>query len=71
MTRTQIEISLGLLIVIISATVLVFIGIDEEGTLAALKSLRIDVIEPLIAEHKGRVVKLMGDGILVEFRSAA
>lgn len=46
------------------------IGADEEGTLAALKSLRTDFIEPLIVEHRGRVVKLMGDGFLVEFQSA-
>lgn len=43
---------------------------DEEGTLAALKALRGDLIEPLIAENRGRVVKLMGDGFLVEFASA-
>ena len=42
---------------------------DEVGTIAALKILRQDVIEPLIAEHRGRIVKLMGDGILVEFHS--
>jgi adenylate cyclase len=46
------------------------IGADEEGTLTALKSLRTDVIEPLINEHQGRIVKLMGDGFLVEFQSA-
>lgn len=46
------------------------IGLDEEGTLAAFKSLRTDYVEPLIAEHRGRVVKLMGDGFLVEFQSA-
>jgi TolB-like protein/Tfp pilus assembly protein PilF len=45
-------------------------GADEEGTLAALKALRMDFLEPLIAEHRGRVVKLMGDGLLVEFQSA-
>ena len=38
------------------------IGADEEGTLANLRSLRARFIEPLIAEHRGRVVKLMGDG---------
>ena len=43
---------------------------DEEGTLAAFKSLRSDFIEPKIAEHRGRIVKLMGDGILAEFGSA-
>ena len=45
-------------------------GADEEGTLAALKVLRESFVEPLIAEHRGRVVKLMGDGILAEFPSA-
>ncbi len=42
---------------------------DEEGTLAALKALRAGLIDPKIAEHHGRVVKLMGDGMLVEFGS--
>jgi adenylate cyclase len=42
---------------------------DEDGTLAALKSLRSDLIGPKIAEHHGRVVKLMGDGSLAEFAS--
>ncbi len=44
-------------------------GKDEVGTLAALKTHRKEVIDPKIAEHKGRVVKLMGDGALVEFPS--
>jgi len=43
---------------------------DEGQTLAALKSYRQDLIEPEISEHGGRVVKLMGDGILAEFPSA-
>ncbi len=42
---------------------------DEEGTLAALKALRKDLIDPKIAEHQGRIVKLMGDGMLAEFGS--
>jgi adenylate cyclase len=42
---------------------------DEAGTLAALKAHRKEVIEPKIAEHDGRIVKLMGDGALVEFPS--
>ncbi len=42
---------------------------DEEGTLAALKSVRSEIIDPIIADHRGRVVKLMGDGALVEFAS--
>jgi class 3 adenylate cyclase/tetratricopeptide (TPR) repeat protein len=42
---------------------------DEEGTLARLKALRDEIIDPKIAEHHGRIVKLMGDGMLAEFAS--
>jgi adenylate cyclase len=42
---------------------------DEAGTLAALTKFRKDAIEPLVAEHRGRIVKLMGDGVLAEFAS--
>jgi adenylate cyclase len=42
---------------------------DEAGTLASLKAHRAELIAPLIAEHGGRIVKLMGDGALVEFPS--
>jgi TolB-like protein/Tfp pilus assembly protein PilF len=45
-------------------------GADEEGTLARLQAHRKDLIDPAIAEHNGRIVKLMGDGTLVEFASA-
>jgi adenylate cyclase len=44
-------------------------GADEAGTLRRFTELRQDVLEPLIAEHHGRVVKLIGDGFLVEFAS--
>jgi adenylate cyclase len=44
-------------------------GVDEEGTLAALKTLRRELIDPRIAEHHGRIVKTTGDGALVEFAS--
>jgi adenylate cyclase len=44
-------------------------GVDEAGTLERLTELRREVLEPLIATHRGRVVKLMGDGFLVEFAS--
>jgi len=43
---------------------------DEVGTLATLRSLRKDVLNPLIAQFAGRVVKVMGDGVLIEFSSA-
>jgi adenylate cyclase len=44
-------------------------GVDEEGTLAALKELRRDLADPKIKEHRGRIVKTTGDGLLVEFAS--
>jgi adenylate cyclase len=44
-------------------------GADEEGTLDRLKALRAELIDPKIAEHKGRMVKTTGDGLLVEFAS--
>jgi adenylate cyclase len=44
--------------------------LDEAGTLAELKRRRKEILEPLVAEHRGRVVKVMGDGVLVEFGSA-
>ena len=44
-------------------------GADEVGTLAALKALRREVVDPAIAEHQGRIVKTTGDGMLVEFAS--
>ena len=42
---------------------------DEAGTLNALKALRKELFAPKVAEHRGRVVKFMGDGALVEFAS--
>ncbi|TDW25699.1 TolB-like protein [Rhizobium azibense] len=44
-------------------------GADEERTLARLRALRSDLIDPTIAVHNGRVIKRTGDGALVEFRS--
>ena len=44
-------------------------GADEEGTLARLRALRSDLIDPAIAAHHGRIVKRTGDGSLIEFRS--
>ena len=45
-------------------------GADEVGTLAALKALRRETVDPAIAAHRGRIVKTTGDGMLVEFASA-
>jgi len=44
-------------------------GADEEGTLATLKTLRREVADPKIKEHRGRIVKTTGDGLLIEFSS--
>jgi adenylate cyclase len=44
--------------------------LDEGGTLAALKARREEVLRPMLAKHHGRIVKLMGDGVLVDFPSA-
>jgi adenylate cyclase len=40
-------------------------GADEVGTLAALKAMRREIVDPAIAEHRGRIVKTTGDGMLV------
>jgi adenylate cyclase len=45
------------------------IGADEEGTLKRLRSIRAEFIDPKITEHRGRIVKTTGDGLLVEFSS--
>jgi TolB-like protein/class 3 adenylate cyclase len=44
-------------------------GADEEGTLERLKALRSELLDPKIADHRGRIVKTTGDGMLVEFAS--
>jgi adenylate cyclase len=44
-------------------------GADEEGTLERLRALRRELVEPNIAEHQGRIVKVTGDGMLVAFSS--
>jgi TolB-like protein/class 3 adenylate cyclase len=43
---------------------------DEAGTLTALKARRSEVLKPTVSQHHGRVVKFMGDGVLIEFPSA-
>jgi adenylate cyclase len=43
---------------------------DEAGTLAALKQRRKEILQPTVAQHRGRIIKVVGDGVLVEFASA-
>ena len=45
-------------------------GADEDRTLARLRGLRSDLIDPAVAAHHGRIVKRTGDGSIIEFRSA-
>jgi len=45
------------------------IGADEEGTLNRLRAIRAEVVDPSIAQCRGRIVKTTGDGLLVEFAS--
>ena len=45
------------------------IEVDEEGTLARFNSIRADLVDPKIAQHRGRIVKSTGDGLLAEFSS--
>jgi|ERR1700722_18746790 adenylate cyclase len=44
-------------------------GADEDRTLARLRALRSDLIDPTISVHRGRIVKCTGDGSVIEFRS--
>src|SRR5438270_1267773 len=44
-------------------------GADEEGTLASLKAIRRELVDPNVEDHRGRIVKTTGDGLLVEFAS--
>ena len=46
-------------------------GADEEGTLARLKALRRELADPKIKEHRGRIVKTTGDGLLIEFAASS
>jgi class 3 adenylate cyclase len=46
------------------------VGEDEGGTLAALREIRKGIVNPVLAEHGGRIFKLIGDGMLAEFPSA-
>jgi adenylate cyclase len=46
------------------------VGLDEAGTLERLRQIRHEIVNPVLAEHGGRIFKLMGDGLLAEFPSA-
>jgi TolB-like protein/class 3 adenylate cyclase len=70
MAETRVERRLAAILAADVAGYSRLMGVDEEGTLAALKRHRSELIDPKIAEHRGRTVKTTGDGALVEFASA-
>ena len=70
MAKARVERRLAAILAIDVAGYSRLMGVDEEGTLAALKASRRELIDPKIAEHHGRIVKTTGDGALVEFASA-
>jgi formylglycine-generating enzyme required for sulfatase activity/class 3 adenylate cyclase len=69
MAETRVERRLAAILAADVAGYSRLMGVDEEGTLAALKAHRSELIDPKIAEHRGRIVKTTGDGALVEFSS--
>src|SRR5262245_47890843 len=70
MTEERIERRLAAILAADVAGYSRLMGIDEDGTLAALKAHRREIVNPKITEHHGRIVKTTGDGMLVEFASA-
>ena len=70
MAETRVERRLAAILAADVAGYSRLMGINEEGTLAALKVCRRELIDPKITEHRGRIVKTTGDGALVEFASA-
>jgi adenylate cyclase len=69
MPEGQVERRLAAILAVDVAGYSRLMGVDEEGTLAALKAIRRELSDPKIKEHRGRIVKTTGDGLLVEFAS--
>src|SRR6266480_6177142 len=69
MTREKVERRLTAILAADVAGYSRLMGIDEEGTLAELKTLRREIADPKIKEHRGRIVHTTGDGLLAEFAS--
>jgi adenylate cyclase len=70
MTEARVERRLAAILAADVAGYSRLMGSDEEGTLTALKTRRREIVDPKIAEYRGRIVKTTGDGALVEFASA-
>ena len=69
MTEQRVERKLAAILAADVAGYSRLVGVDEEGTLARLKALRRALVDPKIDEHRGRIVKTTGDGMLVQFAS--
>ena len=69
MTSSRQERRLAAILAADVASYSAFVEQDERGTLERLTRLRAEIVEPALAEHGGRLVKLMGDGLLAEFAS--
>ena len=69
MSKEQVERRLAAILAADIAGYSRLMGADEEGTLSALRAYRREILDPKIAEHRGRVVKTTGDGFLIEFAS--
>jgi adenylate cyclase len=69
MSEARVERRLAAILAVDVAGYSRLMGEDEEGTLAALRSIRRELGDPKIKEHRGRIVKTTGDGLLVEFAS--
>jgi adenylate cyclase len=70
MAETRVERRLAAILAADVAGYSRLMGTDEVGTLTALKTLRSEIVDVAISEHRGRIVKTTGDGMLVEFASA-
>lgn len=69
MTEQRVERRLAAIMVADVASYSRLMGVDEEGTLSALRAHRREIFDPKIAEYRGRIVKTTGDGLLVEYAS--
>src|SRR6476620_1195030 len=69
MTEARVERRLAAILAADVASYSRLMGADEEGTLAALRAHRREIIDPKIAAHRGRIFKTTGDGLLIEFAS--
>src|SRR6516162_9786793 len=69
MTKPHVERRLAAILAADVAGYSRLMGADEEGTHATLQAYRREIIDPKITEHRGRIVRIIGDGLLVEFAS--